>query len=110
MKLFWNDVENNKYYLGDLKKEENEYIFIINEEGLKMALKHGCFGIGNIDITKHENRSNELFDFFKNRIPKRDDEEIEVFLQIIGLEEYDEYEILKRTKAKLPTDRYYLEE
>ena len=110
MKLFWSDADENKYLLGRLYKEEDYYYFEINEDGLKMALRQGCFGIGKINILEKTNKSKELFDFFKNRIPKEDNPDIESFLESIGLEEYNEFEILKRTGARLLTDRYFLKE
>ena len=108
MKLYWNDIEENKYLLGELYKKDNYYYFKINEDGLGMALKHGCFGIGKINILEKTNKSEDLFEFFKNRIPREDSPNIDDFLKSIGLEEYDEYEILKRTGARLLTDRYFL--
>ena len=110
MKLFWSDINNYNYLLGELYKKEDFYYFEINENGLKMALRHGCFGIGRINILEKINKSEELFEFFKNRIPPKDNPDIDLFLNSIGLEEYDEYEILKRTGARLVTDRYFLEE
>ena len=110
MKLFWNDINNNKYLLGILYKKEGMYYFEINEDGLKIALRHGCFGIGKINILEKTNKSEELFDFFKNRIPSKDNPDIDKFLSSIGLDDYDEYEILKRTGTRLLTDRYYLED
>ncbi len=110
MKLFWSDIDNNEYLLGKLYKKENYYYFEINEDGLGMALRHGCFGIGQINILEKINKSEELFDFFKNRIPSKDNPNIDNFLRSIGLDEYDEYEILKRTGARLLTDRYFLKE
>ncbi len=110
MQLFWNDIKNNKYLLGNLYKKEEFYYFEINENGLKQALRHGCFGIGKINILEKVSKSKELFDFFKNRIPQKDSPNIEDFLEKINLTQYDEFEILKKTKARLLTDRYYLEE
>lgn len=110
MKLFWSDINDNRYLLGEFYKKEGFYYFEINEEGLKIALKHGCFGLGKINILEKVNKSEELFDFFKNRIPPKGNPDINRFLKSIGLEEYDEYEILKRTGARLITDRYFLEE
>lgn len=108
MKLFWSDINNNKYLLGELSKKDKIYFFEINEDGLKLALKHGCFGIGRINISKRINTSEYLFDFFKNRIPQKDSPDIINFLHSIALEKYDEFEILKRTGGRLSTDRYFL--
>ena len=54
LKLFWNDAKGDKYHLGNLYKEEDIFHFDIIEEELKNAVRHGCFGIGNIDITKNK--------------------------------------------------------
>ena len=110
MKLFWNDIKNNKYLLGILFRKDGYYHFDINEDGLKQALHHGCFGIGTINLSKKTIKHKELFDFFKNRIPKKNNPNIDKILKEINLVEYDEYEILKKTGSRLSTDRYYLEE
>ena len=110
MKLYWSDIKGNNYLLGTLYKENEYYYFEIVEDGLSNALRHGCFGIGSINISQRVNKSKELFDFFKNRIPKEDSANINEFLSSIGLKEYDQVEILKRTGARVITDRYYLEE
>jgi len=109
MKLLWEDKDGNKYLLGKLYKEDNCYYFEKNIEGLSLAIRHGCFGIGNMDLTQDIIKSNTLFSFFKNRIPSIDEENIKEILQSYGLEEYDEYELLKRTHGSLLTDNYYLD-
>lgn len=109
MKLFWDDVNNNKYFLGELYRKDNKYFFYTNPEGINEAMMHGCFGIGTIDIEKKINESNELFDFFKCRLPDPKNPNIKNILKSIGLENYNEYEILKKTQGRLLTDRYYIE-
>ena len=109
MKLNWEDNEGNKYILGILYKEDNNYCFEKNNEGLLQAMNHGCFGIGDLDLTKEVIRSETLFPFFKNRIPSIDDPNIKDILKAYELEEYDEYELLKRSHASLLTDNYYLD-
>jgi len=110
LKLFWTDSKDNKYHLGNLYKIEDEYCFDIIEIELKDALRHGCFGIGNIDITKNSQKSKELFRFFKNRIPGENELTDKELLEIYGLNKYNEMEILKISGGKSIKDRYYLEE
>ena len=109
MKLFWEDNENNKYMLGQLYKKDNYYYFEKNQDGLTMAINHGCFGLGNIDLTKDINKSENLFSFFKNRLPNKNNPNIKDLLKSYNLEEYDEYALLERTHGCLLTDKYYLE-
>ena len=111
MKLRLNWSKNNKTFeLGILEKINDEYIFNINNQELKEAIRNGCCGIGNFDLLKKEYRSTDLFSFFKNRIPEKDNLNIKETLEEYGLTEYDEMEILKNTKGELETDNYYLEE
>ena len=109
MKLLWEDKDGNKYLLGILDKKDNYYYFEKNNEGLSMAMNHGCFGIGNMDLEQDIIKSEELFSFFKNRIPPIDSPDIKDILKSYDLLEYDEYELLKRSHGSLLTDKYYLE-
>ena len=53
--------------------------------------------------------SDKLFSFFKRRIPSKDSVNIKEILEELEMDEYDEMELLKKTKGMLITDRYYLE-
>ena len=77
---------------------------------LKKATKAGCFGIGELNLFYQTHESDTLFDFFKRRIPPENHIQIEEILKEFNLEEYNEMELLKLTKGRLNTDRYYLEE
>ena len=110
MKLLWEDNNGNKYVLGNLYKENNHYYFKKNSYDLKVAINHGCFGIGNLDLSKDIVESESLFSFFKNRIPREDNPYIYEILNYLKLEKYDEFEILKRTHGRLISDKYYLED
>ena len=105
LKLKWKDKT-----LGILEKIKDEYVFKIDEEELKEAIKNGCMGIGNLDLLQTEYRSNELFTFFKNRIPDRTNLNIKEILKEFNMEKYDEMELLKNTSAQLETDNYFVEE
>ena len=72
-------------------------------------MEHGCFGIGEFNLLYKNFESNKLFPFFRNRIPSKEDIEIDNILEQLGMQEYDEMEILKKTKGIVNTDRYYLE-
>lgn len=109
MKLLWEDNGKNKYLLGILYKKDNCYYFERNKAGLQLAINHGCFGIGNIDLAKDVNKSENLFSFFKKRIPSIDNPNIQDILKSYNLKEYNEYELLERSHGCLLTDNYYLE-
>ena len=109
LKLFWKDIEKNNYLLGFLYYKDSKYCFKINEDGLKEAIKHGCFGIGEFNLLEKAYISETLFPFFKRRIPHKDNVAIDDILKEYNIKEYDEMELLKKTKGELNTDRYYLE-
>lgn len=109
LKLYWKDNNQNVYMLGKLYKNNEKYYFDIDEEELKKATHNGCFGIGEINLLYKEHVSNTLFNFFKRRIPSKNNVNINEILKELGMKEYDEMELLKRTKGILDTDRYYLE-
>ena len=110
LKLCWKDIQGNEYILGNLYVENNTYYFEINEEDLKKATKNGCFGIGELNLLYNTHTSDTLFDFFKRRIPNKKNVNIKQILDEYGMTEYDEMELLRKTKGELPTDRYYLTE
>lgn len=107
MNLYWKDIDGNTYNIGTLLKE-NKYIFLLNDKKYKKALQNGCAGIGNLGQGKQE--SEQLFQFFKERIPGKDSPRLKKFLEIFDMEDYDECELLRRSKAKVITDRFFLEE
>ena len=109
LKLYWKDVFDKEYMLGVLSFEDQQYSFEINEDELKKAINHGCFGIGELSLFYNKQTSDTLFNFFKRRIPKPDDVNIEETLKEYDMIQYDEMELLEKTKGILNTDRYYLE-
>ncbi len=110
LKLIWKDKNQNIYHIGNLSKSKGTYAFEIIEDNLKKAIKAGCMGIGEFDLLKNCYKSEELFDFFKQRIPSKDNRYINEILKKYKLKEYDEMLLLQRTKGQLMTDRYYIEE
>ena len=64
--------------------------------------------MGNIKFLRDKYISKELFPFFCNRIPSREHPRIDSILKNYGLDEYDEMELLRATKARLSTDRYFV--
>ncbi|MGN1327697.1 MAG: hypothetical protein ACI4VQ_06470 [Clostridia bacterium] len=108
--LKWRDIDNEIYVLATLYKNEDYYYLIINKENMIKAREKGCSGIGNMDTNVFGYKSKELFGFFKNRILAKDNEHIDDLLQEYGLKEYDEMNLLEKTKGYLGTDRYFLEQ
>lgn len=108
--LKWKSIDNKIYTLATLYKHEEYYYLIIDKENIIKAREKGCSGIGNIEVNAFGYKSKELFEFFKNRILPRDNEHIYNLLKEYGLKEYDEMDLLDKTKGYLGTDRYFLEQ
>ena len=107
--LKWKKNEN-VFVLGKLSKNENKYFFEINKEGFRNAVQNGCIGIPGFELGPVSFESDELFRFFRNRIVAKDNENIDGILAKYNLSEYDDMELLKVTKAKLNSDKYFVEE
>ena len=105
--LVWTDVNTGKKYkVAMLYKENGKFYFRYILENVKEAEKYGF----NILIafpqinTLYENP--RLFASFATRLPDKRRPEIKEILKTYGMTEYDEFELLKRSGAKLPTDNY----
>ena len=110
MKLMLKWKNKDKIFnLGILEKNNGKYSFNVNEEELLLAKQNGCTGIGMLREEIKQN-DNELFPFFANRIPKADNINIKEILSKYNLEKYDDMELLKLTKGRLMTDKYYVSE
>lgn len=108
--LKWSSNSGNVYSLGILSKQEDTYIFKLNENELKNAIQDGCMGIGNFSLLNKVETSTELFDFFKTRIVSKDSWKLEELLKKYKLQEYDDMKILAITKGRSINDRYWVEE
>lgn len=105
--LYWNNKENSQSYkIAELYKYDNKYYFRYILENVKIALKDGfklLVAFPNINATYE---SQNLFASFASRLPDKRRPEIKEILKTYKLEDYNEFELLKRSGAKLPTDNY----
>lgn len=105
--LVWTDEKTgNKYKVAMLYKENETYYFKYILENVKEAEKVGfelLVAFPQINAT-YENP--HLFAVFGARLPDKRRPEIDKILEEYGMTAYDEFELLKRSGAKLPTDNY----
>lgn len=105
--LIWTDVNTgNKYKVAMLYKENETYYFKYILDNVKEAQEKGfelLIAFPQINAT-YENP--QLFAVFSARLPEPTRPEIKEILETYGMTEYDEFELLKRSGAKLPTDNY----
>ena len=105
--LVWTDVKTGKKYkVAELYKENDRFYFKYILENVKQAQKTGfrlLIAFSKINAT-YENP--HLFAVFGARLPDKRRPEIDKILKKYDMKEYDEFELLKRSGAKLPTDHY----
>lgn len=116
----WTDAQRCEHVVGILYYIKNTFYFRYNKEfqnpknipkGFNGIPSFGqLLGLCNYKLKKrvlHLHSSNELFPFFKMRIPGKKDEYIWKSYEI---SKYDELKILSLTQAIIPTDSFSVEE
>lgn len=105
--LTWKNKKNKSVFkVAELYKQDDKFYFKYILENVKEAQKEGfrlLVAFPQINAT-YENP--HLFAVFGARLPDKRRPEIDKILSEYGMKEYDEFELLKRSGAKLPTDNY----
>ncbi|HCC08008.1 MAG TPA: DNA-binding protein [Clostridiales bacterium] len=103
--LIWQDPEKrNRYKIAELAKTSYGFEFKYDKDGVKEA-KKAKFELlpAFSDIDKvYENQ--RMFPAFTTRLPDKRRKNIKEILEKYELEEYNEFEFLKKNGGKLPTD------
>ena len=108
--LVWKDVKTGKKYkVAILYKENNTFYFKYILENVKEAQKNGFKLLVAFPQINALYDNPQLFAIFAARLPEQTRPEIKDILTTYGMTEYDEFELLKRSGAKLPTDNYEFE-
>ena len=102
--LIWKNPENRRNYTIGKLIRENEYKFEYSKD-YEEALKAGWKLIQAFPVVKVY-QSRELFPMFSSRLPDPKRRDIKEVLGKYGLDEYDGYELLKRSGGRLPIDTY----
>ena len=104
--LIWKDPQTRRNYIvGKLEKAE-VFAFEYCEEA-EEAEKAG-WKLLDAFPEKKRYESNSVFPAFASRLPDRKRRDISKILKKYGLNEYDEFELLKKSGARLPIDTYEL--
>lgn len=101
--LIWkDDITRRQFIVGQLSKN-GQYEFQYTHE-VEEAIEAGFSPLIPFGDTKKVYTNVELFPVFSSRLPDRKRKDINKILQKYGLEEYDAYELLKMSGARLPID------
>ena len=112
--LKWiNYKTGKKYLLGALfrDKEKGKYYFKMSKKHVEKALEEKAISRSILPFSDFDKiyESDEIFPIFKIRLPKieryTDDE-----IKELQMDEYDEFEYLRKTKGVLVTDKFIIEE
>lgn len=105
--LVWTNKNTGKSYkVAELYKENGKFYFKYILENVKEAEKDGFTLLIAFQTVNATYENPQLFAVFSARLPDENRPEIKEILATYGMTEYDEFELLKRSGAKLPTDNY----
>jgi hypothetical protein len=101
--LVWKDIKTRRQYIvGQLSKNEQfefSYGFEVNK-----AIENGFKLLISFEQIDKVYKSDILFPVFSSRLPDMKRKGIEKILFKYGLDQYDDFKLLKRSGAKLPID------
>ena len=104
--LYMHVNTSNKYQVVELYKQENTFYFKYILDNVKEAQKAGFKLLVAFPQINALYDNPKLFANFAARLPEPTRPEIKEILATYGMTEYDDFELLKRSGAKLPTDDY----
>lgn len=102
--LIWKDPETRRNYtVGKLTRGD---FFTFQYYGEAENAEEAGWKLLGAFPTYQEYRSNIMFPVFSSRLPDKKRRDIQNILEKYGLMEYDEFELLRRSGARLPIDTY----
>lgn len=103
--LIWKNPNTRRNYtVGRLEKSDKGYIFEYFQES-ELAVESGWGRLEAFPLEQQYN-SDSLFATFSSRLPDPKRRNIDEVLDKYGLEEYDGFELLRKSGGRLPIDTY----
>lgn len=104
--LIWQDsVSRRQFIVGQLSKN-GKYEFRYSDD-ISLALEAGFHPLVAFEDISKTYYCDQLFPAFACRLPDRKRKDIDSILQKYGLKEYDAYQLLKASGARLPIDHLH---
>ncbi|MDO4292071.1 MAG: HIRAN domain-containing protein [Eubacteriales bacterium] len=104
--LIWKCPTNRRQYIVGQLIKNGKYEFQYCEE-IEEAKKEGFTLLVSFEDLDRTYECDELFPVFSSRLPDKKRKDIQKILEKYGLEEYNSYELLKRSGARLPIDNLH---
>ncbi|KAF1085004.1 HIRAN domain protein [Sporotomaculum syntrophicum] len=101
--LIWKEPGTRRNYIVGQLSKNSQYEFSYGHE-VKEAIQKGFELLIPFEDINKVYKSDTLFPAFTSRLPDKKRRGIEKILSKYGLQEYDEYKLLKKSGAKLPID------
>lgn len=101
--LIWKEPGTRRNYIVGQLSKNSQYEFSYGHE-VEEATKKGFELLIPFDDINKVYKSDTLFPAFSSRLPDNKRRGIEKILSKYGLQEYDEYKLIKRSGARLPID------
>lgn len=102
--VIWKDMKTRgRFIVGELSKNGN-YEFKYDSNKVKLAMENGFELFVAFPDQDKVYENSELFPAFSSRLPDRRRKDIDDILNSYKLEDYDAYELLRKSGGKLPTD------
>ena len=101
--LIWKSPQTRRQYIVGQLSKNGQYEFQYTEE-VQDAIEVGFTPLISFPNISEIYTSKELFSNFSSRLPDRKRKDMDKILKKYGLEEFDPYQLLKMSGAKLPID------
>ena len=104
--VVWRDsVSSQRYIIGEISKNgQYEFKYRINQ--VDEARQKGFENLVAFPDLNKLYTNKELFPAFSSRLPDKRRRDIKEILSKYNLDQYDSFELLKRSGGKLPTDSF----
>lgn len=102
--VIWKNADNGaRYEIGRLSKNDC-YEFIYEKNNLDRAIANGFEPLVAFPNFEKTYKNDEVFPAFSSRLPDKRRKDINQILEKYDLNEYDAFELLRKSGGKLPTD------
>jgi hypothetical protein len=104
--MIWKNDQGEPFKVGELSKRSEKYYFKYDIEGVKKAEVFGFSPLPYLPRIDAEYFREELFRSFSERLPWHGKKDVNSILKEYNLEEYDAFELLKKSGGKTSTDKF----
>lgn len=102
--MIWKNDQGEPFKVGELSKTLEKYYFKYDIDGVKKAEVYGFVPLPHLPKVDVEYFREELFSSFSKRLSFHGKKDKTSILKEYNLQEYDAFELLKKSGGKMSTD------